>query len=128
MHFPELTPNTAHLDPGRAIYQLETPVLCCAAGSCPSHSSKEAACRKLPRFPLSPACEHPGSAMPRLGAGVGAGRVVGDAGCSSQAASGRVTRYSAPGFGVILAVTHFPHPLTSVQDGNGSAEAEAASV
>lgn len=60
--------------PGRAICRLETPVSCCAAGSCLSCSSEEAACGKLPNFALSPAHGHPGHAVPRLGAGGGGGR------------------------------------------------------
>lgn len=53
---------------------------------------------------------------------------VGCAGSSSQAAWRRVTRYFAPGFRVTPVVTHFLHPLKYVLDGNGSAEAEAASA
>lgn len=58
----------------------------------------------------------------------GCRQAVGRAGSSSQAAWGRVTRYFAPGFRVTPVVTHFPHPLKYVLDGNGSAEAEAASA
>lgn len=55
-------------------------------------------------------------------------QALGDAGSSSQAASPRLTHDFAPGFGVTLAVTHFPYPLKQVLDGSGSAAAKAASA
>lgn len=83
LRFPELTPSTARLDPGRAICQLRDSSAVLCSRILPFPQLQGGSLQEAAMFP-SVSCLWT-RAMPRLGAGVGAGRVVGDAGCSSQA-------------------------------------------
>lgn len=104
-----LPPNAARLNPSGASSGLGTPVSCCMARPCPSPPRS---CRVLLHLPPL-LCR--GWVLLRVLVGCGRCRFL------LTGSSGTGDTYFAPGFGVTLAVTHFPHPLKEVPDGEATA-------